>query len=265
LTRSLEDLAPDALPSIEAFVRRRLATATAPLVVGLCGAQGSGKSTIASALAERIPDTVVLSLDDLYIPKARRGGAHRLLETRGVPGTHDTALGEAVLDAFRNGRPFVLPRFDKATDDRFPASGWPHVANVRLMIFEGWCVGAEPQSPADLVEPVNALERDEDTDGSWRRLVNTALGGAYRNLFELDALVLLAAPGFEVVRRWRTQQEHALAADIAAGRRMGRAMSDGEVDRFIQYYQRLTQHILREMPSRADLVVRLDADRKVVA
>lgn len=256
---------PDALPPIEAFVRKRLVKAARPLVIGLCGAQGSGKSTLAGVLAERIEDTVVLSLDDLYMPKARRGRPHRLLETRGVPGTHDTALGEAVLDAFRAGRPFVLPRFDKATDDRVPEALWPRVEGARLMIFEGWCVGARPQSAADLARPVNALERDEDADGSWRRFVNTMLDSAYRDLFDLDALILLAAPGFDVVYQWRRQQEQALAAEIAAGRRTGRAMSDAEVARFIPFYQRLTEHILREMPGRADLVVRLDADRKVIS
>ncbi len=249
-------------------MRERLATATAPLIVGLCGAQGSGKSTVAAALAERISHTVVLSLDDLYLPRAERERlaqvVHPLLKTRGVPGTHDVALGEAILRALREGRPVALPRFDKGIDDRAPESAWPRVEGARLVIFEGWCVGARPQSEAERAEPINELERDEDAGGVWRRYVNAALRGHYSGLFDLDALVLLAAPGFDVVYRWRLQQEHALAADIAAGRRAGRAISDDEVGRFIQFYQRLTEHILREMPNRADLVVRLDADRKVI-
>ncbi len=260
---------PEALAPIEAFVRERLAAAAAPLVIGLCGAQGSGKSTIAAALAERIPDTVVLSLDDLYLAKAERERlaqvVHPLLRTRGVPGTHDVGLGEAVLGDVRAGRPVRLPRFDKAIDDRAPESAWPQVAGARLLIFEGWCVGARPQPDEALEAPVNALERDEDADRRWRRYVNSALADRYPPLFALDALVLLAAPGFEVVSRWRLQQEHALAADIAADRRTGRAMRDDEVARFIQFYQRLTEHILREMPGRADLTVRFDAARKVIA
>ena len=260
---------PEALPIIEAFVRERLAQAAAPLVIGLCGAQGSGKSTIASALAERIAGTVVLSLDDLYLRKAERERlaetVHPLLATRGVPGTHDVALGEAVLADLRAGRPVELPRFDKAIDDRFPESTWPRVEGAKLIIFEGWCAGARPQPDEALAVPVNALERDEDADSLWRRYVNDALGDRYPALFPFDALVLLAAPSFDVVYQWRRQQEHALAADIAAGRRTGRAMSDDEVARFIQFYQRLTQYILSEMPDRADLTVRLDPERKVIA
>ena len=260
-------LLPEALAPVEAFVRGRLADAAAPTVVGLCGAQGSGKSTIAAVLAERIPDTVVLSLDDLYLTRAERETLaeteHPLLRTRGVPGTHDVALGEAVLADLRGGRPVRLPRFDKAIDDRAPESAWPLVEGARLVVFEGWCVGARPEAAADLAAPVNALERDEDADGVWRRYVNDALARRYPALFTLDALVLLAAPGFDTVYRWRLQQEQALAADIASGRRTGRAMTDEEVGRFIQFYQRLTEHMLYEMPDRADLTVRLDDDRRI--
>ncbi len=260
---------PDALLPIEAFVRARLAEATAPLIIGLCGAQGSGKSTVTEALAERIPNTVVLSLDDLYLTKAEREtlarDVHPLLATRGVPGTHDVALGEAVLNALRAEKPVALPRFDKGRDDRVPTDVWPQVEGAKLVLFEGWCVGAVAQADAALTEPVNTLEADEDADGIWRRYVNDALRERYPPLFALDALILLAAPGFDVVRAWRTQQEHQLAADIASGKRTGQAMSDDQVVRFIQFYQRLTQHILAEMPARADLTVRLDADRWVIS
>jgi D-glycerate 3-kinase len=39
-------------------------------------------------------------------------------------------------------------------------------------------------------------------------------------------------------------------------------MSDEEVAVFVQHYERLSRHIAREMPARADLVVALDADRR---
>lgn len=247
----------------------REAPAGRPFVLGLCGAQGSGKSTLAAGLAERFERTAILSLDDLYRTKAERVAlartTHPLLATRGVPGTHDVALGLATFDALGRGEAAALPRFDKACDDRAPTGRWGHApAGTRLLIFEGWCIGAQPQPEAALIEPINALEREEDAGGLWRRAVNAALAGEYQRLFaRIDRLMLLAAPGFEVVRGWRIEQERELrarAAPDAPG-----LMGDAEVARFIQHYERLTRHILAEMPARADCVARLAADRSLLS
>jgi D-glycerate 3-kinase len=42
-------------------------------------------------------------------------------------------------------------------------------------------------------------------------------------------------------------------------------MSDAGVTRFIQHYERLTRHILAEMPARADAVARLAPDRSLLS
>ncbi|WP_374570261.1 hypothetical protein [Phenylobacterium sp. J426] len=39
-------------------------------------------------------------------------------------------------------------------------------------------------------------------------------------------------------------------------------MNDAEIARFVQHYERLTRWLLAELPSRADMVVELDADRR---
>jgi D-glycerate 3-kinase len=242
-------------------------------VVGICGPQGSGKSTtvgvLAALLEARGLKVAVLSLDDLYLPRADREAlardVHPLLRTRGVPGTHDVALGLAVLDGLAGEGETALPRFDKASDDRAPAETWPVVAGpVDVVLFEGWCVGARPEPPEALAAPVNALERERDPDGVWRAYVNAALAGPYRALFaRLDLLVLFTAPDFETVLAWRREQETKLRRRLAeAGQGAERAMSDEEVAVFIQHYERLSRHIAREMPARADLVLALDADRR---
>lgn len=257
------------LDAVEAALRAAMALTTRrPFVMGLCGAQGSGKSTLATGLAARLErsgvKTAILSIDDLYKTKAAREALardiHPLLATRGVPGTHDVALGLCALSALDRREATVLPRFDKSRDDREPEDRWETAAgDTGVVILEGWCVGAVPEAPAALADPVNALERDEDPDGKWRRHVNAALAGDYQALFgRIDFLALLAAPGFEVVRAWRIEQEHALRA--RAGSASG-VMSDAGVGRFIQHYERLTRHILREMPDRADLVVALSEAR----
>jgi len=258
-----------ALDAVDRLALRLLDDKEGLVILGLCGAQGSGKSMLAGALEARMTRrgiaTAILSIDDLYLTRAERAllarTVHPLLRTRGVPGTHDIALGMAVLDDLAAGHPARLPRFDKAVDDRLPEDAWPIApAGLRLLILEGWCVGARPQPAAALDAPVNALERDEDGDGRWRHFANVALAGDYQALFgRIDGLALLAAPGFDVVQRWRTQQEGDLRADGSA------VMNPDQIARFIQHYERLTRHILREMPARADLVVQLDARRGVTA
>jgi D-glycerate 3-kinase len=243
-----------------------------PIVLGICGAQGSGKSTLAHAVEQAAiakgMAAASLSLDDLYLTRAEREelarSVHPLLRTRGVPGTHDIALGLAVLDMLGCGEAASLPRFDKASDDRVPPKRWERApADTELVIIEGWCVGARPQVAEALRDPVNVLEAQDDPDGVWRRYANDALAGSYQALFaRIDVLVLLAAPGFEIVFDWRLQQEEELRQGV--GPDAPGLMTAAGIARFIEHYERLTRHILAEMPSRADIVVTLAEDRSVL-
>jgi D-glycerate 3-kinase len=230
-----------------------------PLKLGISGAQGSGKSTLARELAAALErceiPVAACSLDDFYLTRRERvalaARVHPLLATRGVPGTHDVALCQRVL-ADLPDKAVRVPRFDKGSDDRVAPDEWPSAGPARIVIFEGWCVGARPQPVAALTVPVNALERDEDPDGRWRRYVNAALAGSYQPLFEsLDYLVYLAVPDFEAVARWRGEQELTLPQP--------QRMDTARLTRFIAHYERLTRWMLDEVPARADMVIHLTA------
>lgn len=266
------DLAARLHVPLAARIAQACAGRDTPLVVGLCAPQGAGKSTLTALVARLLRGrglkTANLSLDDLYLTHAERvvlgRTVHPLLRTRGVPGTHDIALGLSVLDALAHPGHVRLPRFDKAADDRAPVADFePFEGAAGVVLLEGWCVGARAQPEAALAEPVNALERDEDPAGVWRHHANAALAGPYRKLFDrIDLLVVMTAPDFPTVRAWRGQQEQRLRDDlIAQGRDPALAMDEAALDRFLAHYQRLTEWIARDLPPRADIAIRLDADR----
>lgn len=239
------------------------------IVVGLCGAQGSGKSTTAARLAAQLGamgrPTAVLSIDDFYLTLEQRRAlardVHPLLITRGVPGTHDVDLAKATITALLNageGDTVSVPSFDKTTDDRAQSAEWPsHQGPISVVLLEGWCVGARPQRDDALAEPINALERNNDADGRWRRYVNDQLAGQYADLFGcLDLRLFLKAPSFEHVLGWRQQQEAGLTR--IAGRSLP-AMNQRALLHFIAHYERITRNLLNE--NWADIIIDIAPDR----
>ncbi len=244
----------------------REATKHRPLIVGINGGQGSGKSTLCAflevLLAKRGVRAVTLSIDDLYLGKAEREAlakeVHPLFATRGVPGTHSPALGLAIIEQICAGRAFELPRFDKATDERRP-QGERISGPVDILLLEGWCVACRPQADEELLEPVNDLERDEDPEGIWRAVANLWLSGEYRKLFDqIDMLVMLKVPEFDAVLANRRKQEEKLRASQPDAPEL---MDDAALKRFCQHYERLTLHMLEDLPRRADVLFEIGPDQ----
>jgi D-glycerate 3-kinase len=248
----------------------RIARSRRPYILGLSGLQGSGKSTLARVMRAQAEArgwaTEVLSLDDFYYARSDREAlardVHPLLRSRGVPGTHEIELLLSVLAALPRASdklPVSHPRFDKGRDTRFSPSRWPRITRPpKLVIVEGWALGIRPQLQAALARPVNALELEEDPDGSWRHWVNKQLRG-YQPLWrKFDALIVLQAPSWEIVRRWRGEQEQELLA-----RHAPLAMDAPAMERFLAHFERLSRHALATLPALADTCVEYDDDRHV--
>ncbi len=265
------------LPFADWLYERSRSSDAGTFVLGINGAQGTGKSTCADLVNEYLSDeydlaVVVLSIDDIYRTRREREllarTVHPLLATRGVPGTHDVDLGLqtiAQLKSLGPGSAIRIPRFDKSSDDRFPENEWPLVTGpVDLVIFEGWCVASAACDLEELEKPINALERDEDADAVWRTYVNEKLHKEYRTLFDtLDALLFLKAPDFDSVYQWRLQQEYELRAKSGEDSRA--IMSDEQVARFIQFYERITRWNIEHLPEVADAVIDLDTQHRAVS
>jgi len=212
-----------------------------PLVIGINGAQGTGKSTMSKVLALALEHkhslkTAIISIDDIYLTRAERTQLateiHPLFQTRGVPGTHDTELGIQLIQQLKDG----------------------------IILFEGWCVGAIAQSDDLLETPCNQLEADEDSGATWRTFANQQLQGSYTELFQLiDKLVMLKAPDFECVYQWRKTQEEKLRNNTQGDA----IMNEQQIARFIMHYERLTRWMFEEMPQRANCTITLSPDHSI--
>ncbi|RDH80745.1 MAG: hypothetical protein DIZ80_17105 [endosymbiont of Galathealinum brachiosum] len=246
---------------------------TTPVVIGLNGGQGSGKSTLSKLLVlilETLFSKTVLhlSIDDLYISRYRRlllaDEVHPLLSVRGVPGTHDVNLGIEILKTLKTNinNKLKIPRFDKALDDLLPDEEWTVIRKMPdIIIFEGWCVGAKPQSDSELLKPLNKLEESKDTQGNWRHYVNRQLTEQYNDLFSyIDHLIMLKVPDMESVFEWRCLQESKLNHRENT---TSHIKSEIEVKEFVMYFERITMQCLKEMPQRADVVLNLNKQHQI--
>ena len=194
-----------------------------PLVIGLSGGQGSGKSTISQILKIIFHyyfnlNVASFSIDDFYKTAVERQNmsksVHPLFSTRGVPGTHDCKMLYNILKGLlkKNFKSIRIPKFDKSIDDRFKIQYWQKILKKPdIIILEGWCVGAKPQKLKDLNKPVNILEKLEDTKLTWRKKVNNELITSYNKIFNLiDKKNYLKVPNFKYVLKWRLLQEKKL-------------------------------------------------------
>ena len=265
------------LPIMEKL-QPKLKTRNQPLVIGISGSQGSGKSALADylctvAASQFNINALSTSIDDFYHTKNKRNQLgqeiHPLLVTRGVPGTHDIELAMRILDELFDGSEDVLvPRFDKTIDDRCNTNEFIRVSKpLDLIVLEGWCLGAKAQKREELEVDINNLEREFDPNFIWRKYVNNCIAEPYQKLFNyIDCWIMLRAPSFDQVLIWRLEQEQKLMErHLESGIEMAHEiMSPQEINSFVQHYQRVTEFILGDLPTRVHHLYQLDKDRIVV-
>ena len=165
------------------------------------------------------------------------------------------------------GKKTVITRFDKSIDDRAPIESLKVTeGKVGLIVLEGWCLGAKSENAEQLSQPINNLEKQDDSDAIWRNYVNNAIHNEYQPLFDLaDNLIMLQAPSFDTVYHWRLEQEKKMIKRLEKEGIANRSgiMSEQQILRFISYFQRVTENILNEMPNRADHLFKLSESRKI--
>jgi len=243
------------------------------LFLGLSGGQGSGKTTVTGILKIILKkffrrEIQVSSIDDFYKTLKERNHMsyriHNLFKTRGVPGTHDINLLKKFFNNLKkvNLKKFKSPKFDKSTDDRFRKRYWNNIKKKpEIVILEGWCIGAKPQSNSLVKKPINILEKKEDKNFIWRKYVNKKLKVEYKNLFaKIDHLIFIKIPNFKMVFKWRLLQEKKLKKKSHSNKKI---MNYKEIKRFIMFYQRITLQMIKDLSKSASVVMFMKKNHEV--
>src|SRR6476469_4112915 len=239
-----------------------------PLVQGILGGQGTGKTTLAAILTLLLSHlgyrTLSFSLDDLYktySDRLRLRSEDPRLIWRGPPGTHDVELGCMVLDQLRHAdsdSAIQVPRFDKSAFNGAGDRTAPKVVkDVAIVLFEGWFVGARPIDAAAFATAPPPIVTEADRE--FARDMNAKLQDYLPLWSKLDRLMVLYPTDYRLSQQWRRQAEHQM---IAAGKS---GMSDREIDQFVEYFWKalhpelFIQPLTRD-PQYVDLVVEVNAD-----
>jgi len=243
------------------------------LFLGFSGGQGSGKTTVVKILKIILKKFFkrkihVSSIDDFYKTLEDRNKmsytTHPLFNTRGVPGTHDVNL---VKDFFyfvkkKKFKKTKLPKFDKSIDNRLKKKYWFNIKErPEIVILEGWCVGAKPQSNSLIKKPINILEKYEDKDLKWRKYVNEKLKKEYKKLFAMiDHFIFMKIPNFKMVFKWRLLQENKLKKKSHLNKKI---MSYNGIKRFIMFYERITLQMIKDLSKSASVVMLLKKNHEI--
>ncbi len=246
-----------------------------PMIIGFSCPQGGGKTTMTTFLSKLLAKvgrrTEIASLDDFYVPfkeqceLAERFTGNRLLQYRGMPGTHDLPLLLDTLDAVRtlcevrecSMDSVKIPRFDKSKHggrgDRAPEDNWRVIpGTVDVMLLEGWCMGFE------------SLPITEIRDG--RLVVVNEVLKQYDEVYgKMDSMLVIEIEDMEWVYNWRMEAERAMRSSGKAG------LTDEQVrdfvSRFMPAYQHYSPGLYNRKTSICDgheLHIKIDQNRQPV-
>ncbi len=216
-----------------------------PLIIGLNGPQGCGKTTISKKLKTSF-SLFSISIDDFYLKKSDQEKLsaqyknNPYLKYRGYPGTHDIALGVQTLKSFKHqSYPIQIPLYNKSLfnglGDRtnFETLNQP----VDIVILEGWMLGFKP------------IENLKD---QHLAIVDKLLA-PYKLWYEfIDYWISLNAPDIDTIVNWRVEAE--------------KTMTKQQAREYAELFRSAYHHYskpFRNSLSKNDLVLDLNSNREI--
>ncbi|CCH59810.1 hypothetical protein TBLA_0B09920 [Henningerozyma blattae CBS 6284] len=211
-----------------------------PLYIFISGPQGSGKSYSSKKIGEHITtnysdiSSLAISIDDFYLKREdqiqlqNKYSNNKLLDGRGLPGTHDLPLLSQFVEStlsYTNSS-LNVPHYDKSKygglGDRAPTSTQKKLP-IDVIIFEGWFVGYESIS-RNMKKTLDENMID----------INKYLLHYSKLLWDNDLIssigIVFATNKIHNVYNWRKQQERELIEQT------GNGMTDEQVEKFIDRY-----------------------------
>ena len=234
----------------------------------ISGSQGVGKSTLVLILKSVIENiynkkVMSLSIDDYYFSINKRlqlsKQIHPLLQTRGVPGTHDLdKLSKHISQFSKKKFPIIIPVFDKLSDDLTKKK--ISINKADILLLEGWCCGCLPIDNKYLFKNINKLETDLDKNNIWRNFYNNKLQNDYKKIFKLfDLKIYMQPPSFKYVYKWRANQERRNLSKSVNKKYMNKK----QLDKFIQHYEKITKWMMKTMPAEADMLIKVNKNQMI--
>ena len=268
-------------------VKALLKSLKRPIIIGISGVQGSGKTTVCAQLEKELnrlgKSCLSLSIDDLYLTFQDQqelfNQTHNpLFEWRGNPGTHDLSLEilSCLKNSEKNENIILIPRYDKSRNqgrgDRLPKDQWNSVsAKVDVVLFEGWCLGFK-SLPLDKLHEKASPSLLSRWNCSMANLeeVNKNLLLYEKEWYPfLDYFVQIKPLDIKYVFDWRLEQEETLKKEKGATVGLAKDQVFEFVNRFMPVYtlylDRLSTNGFFEDESNRFLQVEIDTHRKVVS
>lgn len=231
----------------------------------VAGSQGSGKSSLSKLIKLYLEkfyykSVVIISMDDFYLSKRQRmqlsKNIHPLFLTRGAPGTHDLdLLNKKILQIFDKKFPVYLPIFDKVTDTR--KRTYRKVLKGDVIIFEGWCAGAQPVNQSYLQKNFNNLEKYKDKNFIWRNSYNKYLNEYQKIFSQFNYFIYFQFNQWGHVLDWKYKQELELR-----GKKKDLALKK-YLKEFIQYYEKVSKWMHLKVPKYCNILIKLNAHQKI--